>query len=123
MEILIPITLFVMIAAIVIVPNVLRSRERMHLHDVLRASIEHGQAIPTEVIDAITADKRPAPSPQRDLRGGLIWIFVGLGIATFGYAVGLGEPDAFWPLLGIATIPFFIGMALVLVSFVGKGRK
>ena len=38
MEILIPITLFVMIAAIVIVPNVLRSRERMHLHDVLRTT-------------------------------------------------------------------------------------
>ena len=66
--ILVPIAICAMIAAIVIVPGYLRSQERMRLHDTLKASIDKGQPLPPEIIDAITSDvkvKRP-PSPERD---------------------------------------------------------
>src|SRR5947209_7047276 len=70
--ILVPIAFFAMIAAVVIVPGWLRSQDRMRLHETLKASIEKGQPIPSEVIDAITSDvkvRRP-PSPERVRRTG-----------------------------------------------------
>jgi len=121
----VPIAFFIMIAAIVIVPGWLRSQERTRLHDTLKASIDKGQPIPPEVIEAITSDvkiKRP-PSPERDLRVGIIWLGVGIGLAAMGLALGFEEPDATYPMLGLAAFPGFIGLAFVAISFLGRGRQ
>ncbi|TPW02375.1 MAG: hypothetical protein FD125_2096, partial [bacterium] len=42
-EVLIPITMFAMIAAIVIVPTWLKSKERREMQATLRASLDKGQ--------------------------------------------------------------------------------
>ena len=121
----VPIAFFAMIAAIAIVPGWLRSQERTRLHDTLKASIDKGQPIPPEVIEAITSDvkiKRP-PSPDRDLRVGIIWLGVGVGLAAMGLALGFDEPDATYPILGLAAFPGFIGIAFIVISFLGRGRK
>lgn len=126
MEILIPITFFAMIAALVIVPRYLKSQERIRLQDTLRAAIEKGQPLPPEVIEAISTDVRPAkapPSPQRDLRTGIVWLGVAVGIAAFGWMVGYEEPDATYPLMGIAAFPGFIGLAFILIALLGQGKK
>jgi hypothetical protein len=47
-EVMIPITMFAMIAAIVIVPTWLKSKERRDMQATLRASIDKGQALPPE---------------------------------------------------------------------------
>ncbi len=121
----VPIAFFIMVAAIVIVPGWLRSQERSRLHDTLKASIDRGQPIPPEVIEAITSDvkiKRP-PSPERDLRVGIIWLGVGIGLAAMGVAIGFEEPDATYPMLGLAAFPTFIGLAFIAISFLGRGRR
>jgi hypothetical protein len=123
--IFVPIAFFAMIAAIVIVPGWLKSQERTRLHETLKASIDKGQPIPPEVIEAITNDvkiKRP-PSPERDLRVGIIWLGVGIGFAALGLALGFDEPDATYPLLGVGAFPGFIGLAFILISFLGRARK
>ena len=123
--ILVPIAFFAMIAAIFIVPGWLKSQERSRLHDTLKASIDKGQPIPAEIIEAITSDVkvRRAPSPDRDLRVGIIWLGVGVGLAAMGVALGFDEPDATYPLLGVAAFPGFIGLAFIVISFLGRGRK
>ena len=121
----VPIAFFIMVAAIVIVPGWLRSQERSRLHDTLKASIDRGQPIPPEVIEAITSDvkvKRP-PSPDRDLRVGIIWLGVGIGLAAMGLALGFEEPDATYPMLGLAAFPGFIGLAFIAIFFLGRGRR
>ncbi len=125
MEVLVPIAFFAMIAAIVIVPNYLRSQERQKLQDTLRAAIEKGQPLPAEVVTAMTADVkvRPKPSPQRDLRLGIIWLGVAFGIAALGFATSFEEPDALYPTLGVAAFPGFIGLAFIVMSFFGRDRK
>jgi hypothetical protein len=123
MEILIPITFFAMIAAIVIVPRYLKSQERQKLQETLKSSIEHGAPIPQEIIDIITRDVKPPPSPYRDLRGGILWLGVAVGFAALGFAVSFEEPDALYPMLGVAAFPGFIGLALIILSFVSSGRK
>ena len=121
-EILIPLGFFAMITAIVIVPRYLKSLERQRLQDTLRASIEKGAELPQEVVQALTSDAKPPPSPYRDLRAGIIWLGVAVGFAALGFAVSFEEPDALYPLLGVAAFPGFIGLALVALSFISRGK-
>jgi hypothetical protein len=123
MEILIPLAFFAMIAAIVIVPRYLKSQERQKLQETLRASIEKGAQLPPEVIEALTSDVKAPPSPQRDLRGGIVWLSVAAAFAALGVIVSFEEPDALYALLGVATFPGFIGLALIALYVVGRSKK
>lgn len=126
MEILIPISLFAMIAALVIVPRYYRSVERQKMADTLRVAIEKGQPLPAEVVEAMSSNVRSPglpPSPQRDLRTGVIWLGVGVGIAAFGAAVSFQEPEAFYPMLGISALPLFIGLAFIALGLMNRNRS
>ena len=123
--VLIVLIIFGSIASLFLVPAWLRSRERQSLQQTLRAAIERGQPLPPEVIDAMTTDvkvKRP-PSPQRDLRVGIVWLGVGIGLAAMGVTLGFEEPDATYPMLGLAAFPVFIGLAFIAISFLGRDRR
>lgn len=120
---LIPISFFVMIGAIVIVPSWLKSRERRELQATLRTAIDKGQPLPAEIIDAMTKNVKVAPTSLSDLRTGVIWLAVGLGIAAFGYLVGYEDADAFQPLVGIGAIPAIIGLAFIALSFVNPNKS
>lgn len=122
LEILIPLTFFAMIAAIAIGPRYLKSLERRKMADTLRAAIEKGQPLPPEVINLMAADVKPPPSPQRDLRRGMILLAVALALVVMGLLIGQGEPDATYPLIGMAAIPGFIGLAFIAMSRLGRDR-
>jgi hypothetical protein len=125
MEILIPLALFAMITAIVIGPRYFRSLERQKLQETMRAAIDKGQTIPPEVISAITADVTPAKppsSPQRDLRRGVIWMAIAIGMVVAGLIIGVSEPDATFHFLGIATIPGVLGGAFLTLYFLGRNK-
>lgn len=116
--------IFGTIAALAIVPVYFKSLERQRLQETLRAAIDKGQPLPPEVIEALTSDVkvRPKPSPQRDLRVGIIWVGVAVGIAALGIALSFDEPDATYPLLGVAAFPGFIGLAFIIISFLARGK-
>jgi hypothetical protein len=122
MEILVPLGFFAMIAAIVIVPRYLKSVERQKLQETLKASIEHGAPIPQEVVDAITYDRKPPASPQRDLRTGIIWLGVAVGFVALGSIISFEEPDALYPMLGVAAFPGFIGLAFIVIALFARGK-
>ncbi|MEW5686940.1 MAG: DUF6249 domain-containing protein [Pseudomonadota bacterium] len=124
--ILVPIAFFAMIAAIFIAPRYFKSQERQKMADTLRAAIERGEPLPAEVIDAMSSNARSnglPPSPQRDLRTGIIWLAVGAGFATLGFVISFEEPDALYPMLGIATLPMFIGAAFVALGLLNKPKS
>lgn len=125
MEILIPLSLFAMIAALVIVPRYFKSVERQKMAETLRVAIEKGQPLPAEIIDAMSTNVRTPglpPSPARDLRTGIIWLGIGVGLAAMGAALSFEEADALYPLLGIAAFPVFIGLAFVALSLLNKSK-
>ena len=93
--------------------------------ETVRVAIEKGQPLPNELIDALSTNVRspglPA-SPQRDLRTGIIWMGVGIGLAGMGFAISFEEPDALFPFLGIAAFPIFIGLAFIALGLLNKTK-
>lgn len=118
-QFLIPIAFFGMIAAIVLVPRYFRNKERQDVQATVRAAIDKGQEMPAELIDAITKERRPAASPARDVRAGIIWLAVAAGFAGFGYYIGWYADEAQPAFFAIAAFPGFIGLAFLAMGLVG----
>lgn len=115
---------FAFLTAIILVPRWFKNKERQELQATLRAAIERGQPLPPEVIDSITRD---APQPRaraargrNDLRQGVVWLAVALGICGLGFGIGYESVEAYRVLLGIACIPGFIGLALIAMGLVDR---
>jgi hypothetical protein len=125
MEILIPITLFAMIAAIVIAPRYFKSLERQKLQDTLRAAYENGQSVPPELIESMAKEAKSPPGPHSDLRTGIIWLGVAAGFVGMALAMNWFDDgaDATLPLLGIAAFPGFIGLAFIVLSALNASRR
>jgi len=119
------ITFWGAIVAIVVVPRYFKSQERQALQATLRSAIEKGQPLPPEVIDTMSRDVRPAPSATRDLRVGIVWIGVAAGFIGLAYALGYSDndaADAFYPLLGVAAFPGFIGAAFLIMALINRDK-
>jgi hypothetical protein len=112
------------LAAIILVPRYLKSKEREALQATLRLAIEKGQSLPPEVVDAMTRDARPIPSASRDLRAGIVWLGIAAGLVGLAYAFGYSgdASEAFWPFIGFACIPGFIGVAYLIVALFNRGK-
>lgn len=123
----VPIVFWIVIGLMVIVPRYFRNKERLEVQNTVRTAIDKGQPMPPELIEAIARDVRPAPSPQRDIRGGVIWIGVALGFVGLG--LGISQfPDsdaahAFPILCGLAAFPGFIGLAFVVMGLLGLASR
>lgn len=124
-EIFVPLGLFSMVVALVAIPAWLKSRERQDMQITLRKAIEKGQPLPAEVVEALSNDAaKTVPSAARDMRIGVIWLAIALGISTFGAAMGYadGDHEIFYIMGGISAIPGFIGLAFIVLSFFNKNK-
>jgi hypothetical protein len=119
---LVPIAGCVMIAAIVIVPQYFRSIERRKLAETVRTAIDRGQPLPPEVIGTLTAAGKPPPTPERDLRRGVILVAVAFGLVGLGLALGVTDEDARYAVIGAAAIPGFIGLAFIAIYYLSRPR-
>ncbi len=119
------------LVAIVFGPQYLKSKERQELQATVRAAIDKGQPLPPEVIEAMSKEAtKNVPSRTRDIRRGIIWLAVGIGIAAFGAVGELGWSHDGWDgpqhigngLFGVACIPVTIGLAFIVLSFFNKNK-
>jgi hypothetical protein len=124
------------VAAVVLVPKYLKSRERTKLLDTLKVAYEKGQPVPPELIEALqrgdsSPDVRPyaVTNAERDLRRAVVLIAVGVGIALLGYGLYYGisysseEGGAITGAVvaGSGAIPGLIGVAYLLL-YLTRGR-
>lgn len=121
-DIMVPITLFVMIAAVCIAPAWFKSRERREMQATLRAAIDKGQPVPPEVIEALTRNVKVAPTSLSDIRAGVIWLAIGVGFAAFSYFADFGDNEFHTPGYGVACIPVVIGVAFIILSFFNPNK-
>jgi hypothetical protein len=119
------------VAAVVLVPKYLRSRERSKLLDTLKIAYEKGQPVPPELLDALQRGATPETpvrsssfsTAERDLRRAIVLICVGAGIALAGYGLYYGisfESDEAGAITGsivagVGAIPGLVGVAYLLL--------
>ena len=121
--------IFSAITAVVFGPSYLKSREKRDIQTTVRHAIDKGQALPPELIDAMTKDvASKLPSRTRDLRRGVIWLAAGIGIAAFSYISALSWDDqditgAMTGMMGFAAIPATIGLAFIVLSFFNPNKE
>ena len=121
-------SVFGTITAIAFGPAYLKSREKREMQATVRHAIDKGQQLPPELIEAMTKDvSSKLPSRTRDIRRGIIWLAVGIGIAAFGFLSELGwdrteMENVANGMLGVAAIPITIGLAFIVLSFFNKNK-
>lgn len=110
-EILVPVSLFTAVAAVVIAGFYFQYRSRMAVYDAIRTAIEKTGQVDAALVEAIIRDRVGA---NADLRRGAILIAVALGFIIFGFMVDHGS---FRPLVGLAAFPGLIGTVYVAFHF------
>ncbi|WP_354070443.1 DUF6249 domain-containing protein [Caulobacter sp. 1776] len=122
-EIIVPVAGCMMIVAIVCLPFYFKSRERREMQATLRVAIEKGQPVPPEVIEAMTRAVKTPPTRLRDLRTGVIWLAIGIGIGLATYFGDFIHGDGDFDGIGIACIPAVIGVAFIVLSFFNPNKE
>lgn len=117
-EELIPIIMFICIAAVLVCLLWFRFRAREGMQQTIRMALDKGHELTPEIIDRLG---HPKAGKYRDLRLGVIWISVAVGLALIAVAVGNFATEALHGTLASAGLPFAIGVGyLILYRFTGK---
>jgi len=123
-EIIVPVISVIMIfgmpIAIVAIIQMNKARNNAELQKTLRMSIEKGQPLPPEFVESIQRSVPKAKNPMNDVRGGLVLIAVAAGLMVMDY---MSHDYIFGHLSGVAAIPGFIGLALLVLGIIGLNRK
>lgn len=112
-------TLFA-VAGVLIAIIISNQKTRQAKLDFLRGAMERGASLNPEVIDKImrpdAAGRRPLPRGQGALVAAIIVIAFGVGYGIFTYFISRIAPAALFPLMGVTSIFFCIGIGLLIVS-------
>lgn len=120
-EELIPITMFVGVTIVLCVLFWLRYRARREMQETFRIALDKGQELTPEVIDRLG---HPKPSKDKDLRLGIIWLAIAIGLVLCGFAIPDPSGHALRGVLSGAAFPFTIGVAyLILYRFTDRGDR
>jgi len=96
----------------------LRYKTKEGMQATFRAALDKGQELTPEVIDRLG---HPKPAKDKDLRLGIIWVAVAIGLVAFGFGIP-DEDDVARIFAGIAALPMFLGVAyLLLHKFTNRG--
>ena len=117
-EELIPIVMFISLAVVLIFLFWFRFRARDGMQQTIRMALDKGQELSPEIIDRLG---HPKAGKYRDLRLGIIWISIAVGLSLVAVAVGNFEREALYGTLASAGLPFAIGLGyLVIYRFTGQ---
>lgn len=105
---LVPTTFFVCTLLAILMALVYKSRRNQDLQVTLRAMVEKGAPIPTELI------VRPARSSS-DVKKGVLVLAVGAGLLACLLFIGIWERNAI-KASGIAFVPLLVGLGYLLVA-------
>jgi hypothetical protein len=116
------ICVFTFLTIIIVTKRVHRSRERQKAQEIIQTAIEKGEKISPELLAVLTPPTGIVPNAQWDLRTGVILVGVGLGLAILGLVLGNSHDGDLHPLIGVAAIPFLIGVGLIVLSYLNPNK-
>ena len=110
MEELIPLAAVLGTAAVICILFWFKHRNRSEVQQTIRAALDKGHELSPAVIDRLG---HPKESNDKDLRLGIIWLAVAVGLVMFGY--GIPDDEATEVMRGIASFPFAMGIAYLIL--------
>ena len=113
-EIIIPVVMFLGLTVVFSLLFWFRYRARREMQETLRVALDKGQDLTPEIIDRLG---HPKAAPDKDLRLGVIWLAVAVGLVLIGFAVPDDGGNALRGLLAGAAFPFAIGVAYMILHF------
>jgi len=114
---LVPIVMFAGLTIIFCVLFWFRYRARAEMQQTFRAALDKGQELTPEIIDRLG---HPKAAKDKDMRLGVIWLAIAVGLVAFGFGIP-DEEDVARIFAGIAAFPFAIGVAyMILHKFSSK---
>jgi hypothetical protein len=120
-EELIPIVMFISLAAVLIAVFWFRWRARDGMQQTIRMALDKGHELTPEIIDRLG---HPKEAKDKDLRLGVIWLSIALGLALMAFAVGSFATEALQGTLASAALPFAIGLGYLLIHYLtGKDEE
>lgn len=120
-EDLIPIVMFLSIAVILIALFWFRWRARDAMQQTIRMALDKGHELTPEIIDRLG---HPKAGKYKDLRLGIIWLAIALGLALTALAVGSFAVEALHGTLASAALPFAIGLGYLFIHYLtGKDAE
>ena len=107
------IAMFAAIALIFFLVLYFRHRGRADMQQTIRLALERGTELTPDIISKLGAPAEP--SRNKDLRAGLIWMGLALGLALCGLALATFSINALYGCLAGAAFPFAIGLAYLIM--------
>ena len=107
----VPIVMFLGLTIIFCVLFWFRYRARAEMQQTFRAALDKGQELTPEIIDRLG---HPKAAKDKDMRLGVIWLAIAVGLGAFGFALP-DEEDVAQIFAGIAAFPFAIGVAYMIL--------
>lgn len=94
-------------------------RSRQETQKTLRMAIEKSDSLPPEFLDTLKSLQKKPKTPANDVRAGLILIAIALGLVTLDF---IKHDYVLGNLSGVAAIPGFIGVALLILGIIGSRK-
>lgn len=104
----VPIVMFIVTGVIVWLVLYFRFRSKTEMQLTIRLALEKGSELSPEFLDNLGD---PKPSKFRDLRRGLIWMALAVGLVLCAFAVPDPTGELLRRILAGAAFPFAIGTA------------
>lgn len=111
---LVPVVMFLSIAAVFIFLFWFRWRARDGVQQTIRAALDKGQELTPELVDRLALPKR---RKNPDLRLGVIWLSVAAGLALLAVSVGYFATEALYGVLAVAGLPFAVGIGYLILHW------
>lgn len=107
----VPIAMFIAIMVVCVSIFWFRYKTKTSVHETIRAALDKGQDLSPEVIDRLG---HPKPAKNKDLRLGVIWFAIAIGLVSFGLGIP-DEEDVARIFAGIAAFPACLGIAYLIL--------
>jgi len=111
-DVLVPIAFFGTIALVFWLFVFFGHRGRAEKQQTIRLALEKGAELTPELMKSIS---EPEPPKNRDLRNGLVWLALAVGLALCGWAVPDPSGYTLRGCLAGAAFPFSIGIAYIIM--------
>ena len=116
-EFLIPISMFIGMTIVLVFLIWFRARSRSEVQQTIRSALDKGQELTPDLIASLG---HPKPAKDKDMRLGVIWIAVAIGLMALGFGIPDND-EAPKVLMGVACFPLAIGIGyLILHKFTDR---